>query len=197
LIAAIMCGGTARRMQAGVEKPLIKVSGVAMIERMISALAGSNKFGRIVAAVSPNTPKTKEFLKSKGIEIIDTAGEGYPDDLSGLLRKLSPEKVMVVPADIPLLDAQAVSDIIDAASSKREPAVSIILEKEFVENIGAKPSVVFGRYCHSGITVFDTARVADETVQERYVVTNRKEIALNVNTKEELELAEKLSVQRG
>jgi GTP:adenosylcobinamide-phosphate guanylyltransferase len=33
-------------------------------------------------------------------------------------------------------------------------------------------------------------------VQERYVVMNRKEIALNVNTKEEWELAEKLLVQR-
>jgi len=109
---------------------------------------------------------------------------------------LRPEKVLVVPADVPLLDAQVISDIIGAVSSKREPAVSIVLEKEFVENIGAKPSVVFGRYCHSGITVFDTARAAGETVQERYVVTNRMEIALNVNTKEELELAEKLLVQR-
>lgn len=191
-----MCGGKASRMQAGAEKPLLKVGGVPMVECVVSALAGSNRFGRIVAAVSPNTPKTKEFLKSKGIEIIETAGEGYPQDLSRLLSRLKPERVMVVPADVPLLDAQAVRDIVDAAKSKQEPAVSIVLEKEFVENVGAKPSVVFGRYCHSGITVFDTARVAGETVQERYVVMNRKEIALNVNTKEELELAEKLLVQR-
>jgi adenosylcobinamide-phosphate guanylyltransferase len=182
-------------MQAGAEKPLLKVSGVPMVERVISALAGSNKIGRIVAAVSPNTPKTEEFLKSKGIEIIETAGEGYPQDLSRLLSRLKPEKVMVVPADVPLLDTQAVNDIVNAAKNRQEPAVSIVLEKGFVENIGAKPSVVFGRYCHSGITVFDTARVAGETVQERYVVMNRKEIALNVNTKEELELAE-LLVQR-
>ncbi len=191
-----MCGGRASRMQAGAEKPLLKVSGVPMVERIVSALAGSTRFGRIVAAVSPNTPKTEEFLKSKGIEIIETAGEGYPQDLSRLLSRLKPEMVAVVPADIPLLDAQAVSEILDVASKQQEPAVSIVLEKEFVENIGGKPSLLFGRYCHSGITVFDTARVASETVLERYVVMNRKEIALNVNTKEELELAEKLLVQR-
>lgn len=190
-----MCGGRASRMQAGMEKPLLKVGGAAMVGRVASALAGSSRFGRIVAAVSPSTPKTREFLKSKGIEIIETAGEGYPQDLSRLLARLKPEKVMVVPADVPLLDAQAVSDIVDAAKSRQEPAVSIVLEKGFVERIGVKPSVVFGRYCHSGITVFDTAKVAGETVQERYVVMNRKEIALNVNTKEELELAE-LLVQR-
>ena len=190
-----MCGGRASRMQAGLEKPLLKVDGVAMVERVLSALAGSGKFGRIVAAVSPNTPRTKEHLKSKGIQMVETAGEGYPQDLSRVLFRLKPEKVMVVPADVPLLDARAVSDIVDVASNKHEPAVSMVLEKEFVENVGVKPSVVFGQYCHSGITIFDTAGVAGETVQERYLVMNRKEIALNVNTKEELELAE-LLIQR-
>jgi adenosylcobinamide-phosphate guanylyltransferase len=190
-----MCGGRASRMQVRLEKPLLKVDGVAMIERVISALAGAGKFGRIVAAVSPNTPRTKEFLKSKGIEVVETAGEGYPQDLSRLLSRLKPEKVVVVPADVPLLNAQAVIDIVDVASIKQEPAVSMVLEKEFVENIGGKPSVVFGKYCHSGITIFNTTGVAGETVHERYVVMNRKEIALNVNTKEELELAE-LLIQR-
>lgn len=190
-----MCGGRASRMPAGAEKPLLKVGNIPMVERVISALAGSDRFGRIVAVVSPNTPKTKEFLKSKGVEIIEMAGEGYPQDLSRLLSRLKPERVVVVPADVPLLDAQVVNDVVDAAESKQEPAVSIVLEKGFVEGIGVKPSVVFGRYCHSGITVFDTARVAGETVHERYVVMNRNAIALNVNTKEELELAE-LLVQR-
>jgi adenosylcobinamide-phosphate guanylyltransferase len=190
-----MCGGKATRMQSGTEKPLLKVGKIPMVERVASALAGSRRFERIVAAVSPNAPKTREFLKSKGIEVIETAGEGYPQDLSRLLAKLKPEKVMVVPADVPLLDARTASDIVDAASGKQEPAVSIVLEKEFVENLGVKPSVVFGKYCHSGITIFDTAKIAGETVHERYVVMNRKEIAFNVNTKEEMKLAE-LLVQR-
>jgi adenosylcobinamide-phosphate guanylyltransferase len=195
LIAAIMCGGRATRMQSETEKPLIQIGNVPMVERVASALAGSHRLSRVVAVTSPNAPKTREFLKSKQIEVIETAGEGYPQDLSRLLASLKPEKVMMVPADVPLLDVRAVGDVIDAASGKQEPAVSIVLEKEFVENLGVKPSVVFGRYCHSGITVFDTARIANETVQERYVVMNRKEIALNVNTKEEAELAE-LLVQR-
>ena len=85
-------------MQAGMEKPLLKVGNAAMIERVVSALAGSRRFERIVAAASPSTPKTIEFLKSKGIEVIETAGDGYSQDLSGLLLKLKPEKVMVLPA---------------------------------------------------------------------------------------------------
>jgi hypothetical protein len=39
-------------------------------------------------------------------------------------------------------------------------------------------------------------QVGDAIVQEQYVVMSRKEIAVNVNTKVEWELAEKLLVQR-
>ena len=207
IAAVVMCGGRASRMQqqqqqGGIEKPLLKVAGVAMVERVISALANSNRFDRIVAAVSPNTHKTNEFLKSKGIETIETAGEGYSQDLSCLLSKLKPKKVVAVPGDIPLLNSQIVNEILsiivdddDDDRQEQEPAISIILEKEFVEEIGVKPSILLmDQYCHSGITIFNTIAVDTEPVKERYLVMNRKEIALNVNTKEELELAEKLLV---
>jgi GTP:adenosylcobinamide-phosphate guanylyltransferase len=190
-----------QQQQGGIEKPLLKVDGVAMVERVISALTSSNSFDRIIAAVSPNTPKTNEFLKSKGIETIETAGKGYSQDLSDLLTKLKPQKVMVVPSDIPLLNSQIVNEILntiiddnDRQAQEEEPAISIILEKEFVERTGVKPSIVLtNQYCHSGVTIFNTMAVGGtEPVKERYLVMNRKEIALNVNTKEELELAEKL-----
>jgi adenosylcobinamide-phosphate guanylyltransferase len=184
------------QQQGGMEKPLLQVDGVAMVERVILALASSDRFDRIVAAVSPNTPKTNEFLKSKGIEIIETAGNGYSKDLSYVLSKLKPQKVMTVPGDIPLLKSQIVNEILTTIDDKQEqePAVSIMLEKGFVESIGVKPSIVLNQYCHSGITIFNTMAVGTEPVEEDYLVMNRKEIALNVNTKEELELAEKLLV---
>ena len=168
-----------------------------MVERVISALAGSYRFDRIVAAVSPKTHKTNEFLKSKGIEIIGTTGDGYSKDLSYVLSNLKPQKVMTVPGDIPLLKSQIVNEILSTIDDRQEqePAISIILEKGFVEEIGVKPSIVLmNQYCHSGITIFNTKAVGTEPVRERYIVMNRKEIALNVNTKEELELAEKLLV---
>jgi adenosylcobinamide-phosphate guanylyltransferase len=190
-----------QQQQGGIEKPLLKVEGIAMVERVISALAGSYRFDRIVAAISPYTQKTNEFLKSKGIETIETAGEGYSQDLSRLLSKLKPQKIVAVPGDIPLLNSQIVNEILnniiedDDDRQEQEPAISIILEKGFVEEIGVKPSIVLmNQYCHSGITIFNTMAVGTEPVKERYIVMNRKEIALNVNTKEELELAEKLLV---
>jgi adenosylcobinamide-phosphate guanylyltransferase len=192
-----MCGGRASRMKkAHMEKPILKVDGVAMVERVISALAISDRFDRIVAAISPNTPKTNEFLKSKDIETIETLGAGYSQDLSQLLSKLKPQKVLAVPSDIPLLNSHTVNEILNSISDRQEqePAISIMIEKGFVERIGVRPSIVLDQYCHSGITLFDTMVVGTEPVKEHYLVMNRKEIALNVNTKEELELAEKLLV---
>jgi len=183
--------------KAGMEKPLLKVNGVTMVERVVSALASSDRFARIVAATSPNTPKTNEFLKSKGIETIETAGEGYSQDLSQLLSKLKPQKVMAVPADLPLLNSHIVDEILNSIADRQEhePAISIIIEKGFVERIGVKPSIiVLDQYCHSGIAIFNTMIVGTEPVKEHYLIMNRKEITINVNTKEELELAEKLLV---
>jgi adenosylcobinamide-phosphate guanylyltransferase len=195
-----MCGGRATRMKAGTEKPLLKVDGIPMVERVILALADSRRFDRIIAVVSPSTPKTREFLAAKGIEIIETAGGGYSQDLSNMLSGLKPDKVFVTPADVPLLDSKIVSDIVSLVANRAAPAVSVIMEVEFVEKLGVKPSVALElggeKYCHSGITVFDAAKVSPGPVEEQHIVMNKVKVAVNVNTKEELGLAEKLLVQR-
>jgi adenosylcobinamide-phosphate guanylyltransferase len=194
LIAAVMCGGAGSRLGSGEEKPMIKLAGRHYAERVVSALEKSERFERVVAVVSPKTPRTREFLVSRGIEIIDAEGAGYSKDLSFLLAKVSQEKVLVVPADIPLLTQGAVRDALDLLSKELAPAVSLVAEKSFVEGLGIAPSVLVGGFCHSGITLFE-AGVAGP-VEERYVTMNRAEIAVNVNTKGEKDLAE-LLVKRG
>ncbi|UVS70648.1 NTP transferase domain-containing protein [Nitrososphaera viennensis] len=190
-----MCGGRGTRMESGTEKPMTELAGRRFIERVVLALKESGRFEKIVAAVSPSTPATKRFLQSTGIETIDTPGAGYPQDLSILLEKVAPSRVLVVPADVPLLTAETVSEIVDklAAAAVNAPAASIAIEKSFAEGLGVTPSVAFGNdLCHSGITLFDAARAKKGAVEERYVIMNRAEVALNVNTKREKEVAESL-----
>jgi adenosylcobinamide-phosphate guanylyltransferase len=194
LIAAVMCGGAGSRLGAGEEKPMSKLAGKYYIERVIDALEGSGRFERIVAAVSPKTLQTRKFLASRGIEVVDTPGAGYPQDLSVLLAKLAPERVLVVPADIPLATPAAISEAIELLAREQGLAVSLVFEKSFVEKLGITPSVLVGDLCHSGITLFDSR--ASGQVEERYVTLNRAELAMNVNTKREKELAESL-VKRG
>ena len=193
MIAAIMCGGRGSRMKTDEEKPLVKVADKSLVERVLAALKESGRFERIVAVTSPNAPRTREFLRSLRVEVIETPGGGYPHDLSVLLATFAREKMLVVPADLPLLKAKIVTEVVDKLLGPA-PAVSVVLEKSFVEGLGIKPSVaVNSRYCHSGITLFSAG--VNGPVEEQYVVMNSAEIAVNVNTKEEKELAELLLVQ--
>jgi adenosylcobinamide-phosphate guanylyltransferase len=192
MIGAIMCGGLGSRMGTSEEKPMLTLGGRRFVERVLAALRESGSFARIVAAVSPNTPRTREFLSARGVKIMDTPGREYHQDLSLLLPALAPERVLVVPADIPLLTAGTVRDIVAALLPRDEPAVSIVMDGSFVEGLGVRPSVIVGGRCHSGITLFDAGRVRNGAVDEHYVTMNRREVALNVNTKKEKELAELL-----
>lgn len=197
MIAVLMSGGLATRMKGSIEKPLLSVGGVPIIARVIGALEGSQSFERIVAAVSPNGPATKKFLESRGIEIIETSGKGYSLDISMVLSKMGRGRVLVVSADMPLINAQIINEIISIKQTK--PLVSVVLTIKFVESIGIVPSVTFSErgmdYCQSGISIFDTSAYSTEVTEEEYVAMDRIEVAVNVNTKEELELAEKLLIQ--
>ena len=59
-----MAGGKGRRMKLSVEKPLIEINGIKMIEYVIRALNGSSKIDRIFVAISPNSPETEIWLRN-------------------------------------------------------------------------------------------------------------------------------------
>ena len=51
---------------------------------------------------------------------------------------------MAVPGDIPLLNSHVVNEILNSIANRQEhePAISIIIEKGFVDGIGVKPSII-------------------------------------------------------
>jgi len=200
MIAAIMCGGKGSRMGQLMnnEKPLLKLKGKALIEHVLDALVESKKFRRIIGVSSTNTPKTSAFLHyctAGQVDVIETEGISYSKDLSMVLNKLEPARFFIVPADLPLLNAKVVGKVIRCLPDL--PCVSIVIEKRLVEEIGIKPSVVFNtagkECCYSGILILDSSKFKDgHSLEEYYIVMNEKEVAVNVNTKEELQLAERL-----
>ena len=204
MMALVMCGGKGIRLQqfGGLEKPLLNLKGKAMIEYVLDALIRSQKFRRIIAVSSPFSSKTTTFLYhhpyySNGlIEVIRTEGDSYSKDLSFVLNKIKPDRVLTVSADLPLLSSYIVHQIV-ICNIPRFSCASIILEKCFVENLGVTPSVVFNigaqQYCHSGILVFNYPRLKEcQKIKEYFILMNKREIAVNVNTLKELQVAETL-----
>ena len=83
--ALIMAGGKGTRLDVDCEKPMVKVNNKTMVNHVIDALLESEYVDNILVAVSPNTPKTTEFLKDFPVTIIQTSGMGYIEDLSEVL----------------------------------------------------------------------------------------------------------------
>jgi adenosylcobinamide-phosphate guanylyltransferase len=198
MIAAMMCGGKGSRMEnfIDIEKPLLEVKGKTMVERVLDALVQSRDFEKIFGVISPNTPKTNVFVSYHLSDIIKTEGKSYSKDLSIVLNKLKPSTIFVIPADLPLLNPKIIHKIISTYIPGL-PCVSIISDKQFVVNMGIKPSLILNinskEYCHTGITIVDSSKVEGfTTVKEYYVIMNEKEIVVNVNTRGELEIAERL-----
>lgn len=114
-----MCGGRGTRLESEREKPLFRIDGEPMVDRVRRALAASD-VDRPFAAVSPNAPETRDHLEDTGWEIVETAGAGYVSDLGDALAddRLS-RPVLTVAADLPLLSGPVVDRVLDRYRTDR------------------------------------------------------------------------------
>ena len=81
-----MAGGQGTRMKIDGEKLLLKYKKPTILH-VVDALKNSNCFSKILAVTSPNSPKTKKLLEDQNIELFETNGNGYVEDLNYTLKK--------------------------------------------------------------------------------------------------------------
>ena len=128
-----MCGGRGTRLGGDIEKPLLPIGGVPMVDRVLDALADS-AVEQVYAVTTPDAPETRAHLDGPCIE---TPGEGYVADLD---RALSDDRVtrpvVTVAADLPLLTGGVVDrvrsvhdggslSVLVPAARKRELGLSV------------------------------------------------------------------------
>jgi GTP:adenosylcobinamide-phosphate guanylyltransferase len=182
---------------------MIKLGNKRMIEYMIENLINTKRFLKIVICSSKNTVRTKSFLLKKtkrkiidDLEFVETDGDSYSLDLISILKKFPNDMIFVVSADLPLLSKDEINEILKSCDF-RSPCNSIIIEKEFVEGLGIKPSVSFTyeykEYCYSGIKSLTQVKYMTlEHEIQRFIVLNQKGIAVNVNEKSDLAKAKRM-----
>jgi adenosylcobinamide-phosphate guanylyltransferase len=190
MIGLVMCGGKGTRMNLPEEKLLLKYKN-PIIQHVISALQESDCFSKIIGATSPNTPKTSEFLRSLGISIIQTEGNGYVNDLNQILHNFN-EPVFVISGDMPLLDAEIIKKIVQLLDTKNT-WTTVLLSKDFLDSLHMKTEylLIYNKkeYSYSGISIVNPINLSGlEHVEESYVILDDKRIALNLNTKQDYDL---------
>lgn len=188
--ALIMAGGKGSRMESSLEKPLIPIKGKPMIEMVIQALQGAEKINDILAATSQYTPKTEKYLKERGIKRIKSPGRGYVADLEYVISKLGPDLVLLtITADLPLIKSSTLDYVLEEYEKCGKPAMCVAVHPEIFRRYNLKPSWEFEGVIPSGLNIL---RSINKQQEEEVLILNEIELALNVNSLEDIIFLEKL-----
>ncbi len=184
--ALVMCGGVGTRLDRG-EKPLVEIGGETMLARVLDALEASRIDG-IYAVTSSRTPRTTQWAERRdGVEVIETAGDGYVADLTGALERVE-RPVLTVVSDLPLLSGEVVDRTIDGYESG---ASTVCVPAELKRQLDV--SVETTR-AHGGRTLAPTGlNVVGKDDAETIRVSYDARLAVNVNRPEDIDAAEALA----
>jgi adenosylcobinamide-phosphate guanylyltransferase len=190
MIGLVMAGGKGTRMNLDDEKLLLKYKK-PIILHVIDSLNNSNLFSKILAITSSNSPKTKKLLQENNIEIFDTPGIGYVEDLNLVLKAID-DQVLVTSGDLPLLDEEIIKKIVNQHDSQKT-WTSILITKKFLSSLGLEsdcPVNFSDQVCHyTGISLINSKRITSlETLDENYILIDDKRLAFNLNSKQDYDL---------
>lgn len=200
--AIIMAGGFGSRLDMG-EKPCVELLGKPLITYVIDTLQRTEGIGDIYVAVSPATPRTASFIQEKydgKVMIIPTGGGNYVGDMVYAVKAACiTEPLLILMADLPLLSPGLLEKIIEEYKVCGKPAMSIFSPIHVCKSLGLRPDTVFNwdgeLIVPSGINILDGSDVDHE---QDYVslVLDDIELALNINTVEDLQRCKDILLER-
>lgn len=190
MIGIVMAGGKGSRMSLTGEKLLLKYKKPVILH-VLDALRDSNCFSKILAITSSNSPQTKKFLEENNIELFNTPGDGYVNDLNLVLKSLN-DFVLITSADLPFLDGDIIKKIITQCNLENI-WTAIIITKKFLDSLHLSSDYWFEfenqQCCYSGISLVNAEKILTmENISEKFIIIDDKRIAFNLNTKQDYDL---------
>jgi len=190
MIGLIMAGGKGTRMNLDNEKLLLKYKK-SIILHVTDSLKDSNCFSKILALTSSNSPNTKKLLQENNIEIFNTNGIGYVEDLTLVLQSTN-DSVLVTSGDLPLLDKEIIKKIVKHYDPEKI-WTSILVTNKFLTKLGLESDYSIdysNQTCnYTGISLINSNKInSSKNLDENYIIIDDKRIAFNLNTKQDYEL---------
>ena len=190
MIGLIMAGGKGTRMNSDNEKLLLKYKKPVILH-VVDSLNDSKCFSNILALTSPNFPNTKKLLQENNIEIFDTSGIGYVEDLTLVLQSRN-DSMLVTSGDLPLLDKEIIQKIVKNYDPEKT-WTSILVTNKFLTTLGLESDYSIhynNQKCnYTGISLINANKINSSTnLDENYTIIDDKRIAFNLNTKQDYEL---------
>jgi adenosylcobinamide-phosphate guanylyltransferase len=198
--ALLMAGGKGSRLKALEEKPLIKVCGKPMIQRVLEALKSANKVDDIIVAVSEHTPKTAAFAREMSLKVLQTPGKGFCLDAKYAIEKLGLGTVLIICADLPLISSDLIDKVVSHYEQCKKPALTVMAPLEVFMKLGLSIGYIFNINGRSlvpiGVNVIDGKRISEKELEEEVLVIDDIRAAVNVNTPDDLKIAEHILCTR-
>lgn len=194
IYAIVMAGGRGTRLKMDIEKPLFKLHNKPLIKYVLDNLNSSKLVEKVIIAVSHNTLKTKEYLKSISgdFQILDTSGNDYLEDLSYILTffelNSKNDVLLFINADLPFVTGETIDFILGEYLKFNKDSLSAQVPVEIFEKLGLDYSYEFNGCVPSGVNVL---RSINKIQEEECLVLSKIELALNINTLKDYEVAEK------
>ena len=190
-----MAGGKGTRFRGDTEKPMAQFKGKPLIRRVIEATKESRRITETYVAVTANSPKTAQEAAEASVKVVENDGKGYHTDLQQAVKKATIKcPVLIVSADLPLLNGEFLDQIIGEYEESGKPAMTVLVPEEALREYGLSavtPLEHKGKmYAVSGINMIDGQRIAEEQEQEVFI-SRRPEAVFTVNSLEDLEAAKK------
>lgn len=190
MIGLVMAGGKGTRMNLDDEK-LLLVHKKPIILQVVESLKNSNCFSKILAITSPNSPNTKKFLQEKNVDIFNSSGIGFVEDLNSVLKTIH-DDVFVTSGDLPLLNKKIIQKIVNQYNPQKI-WTSVLVTDKFLISLGLESNYFINfenQKCHySGISLINSKKITSlDKLDENYVVIDDKRVAFNLNTKNDYNL---------
>ena len=193
ILGVILAGGKSSRF--GSNKSLSKLSNLKLIEHII------NKISKYFSEILIVSNDSNLILEDKNIKIIKDCKDGYLGPLVGVLsaikyanKKNKYNWVITFPCDTPFFDETIIESMIQKTSSKKEK-IFLIKDKKQRHNIFGTWSTTLEKILEQDINnSFRKVDLWTNKIGCSYIerdIKNENEF-LNINTIEDLELAEKI-----
>jgi adenosylcobinamide-phosphate guanylyltransferase len=189
--ALIMAGGAGRRIHLG-EKPLVSVCGRPMIAYIIDAFISAGI--EPVVAASSKTPMTMNWCRAQSIDVIRAEGRGYIEDMVEAVKTLGDrQRLFISVSDIPCITAESIHKISETYRLSGKDACSTWIPAQLVRSfqcsITYQEPVNGVDACPTGINILRGDRIA-QPQDELRMLLDEPGLALNVNTRDDLAIAE-------
>lgn len=196
ITAILMAGGKNSRFDFSKtsfkfkEKLLLPLGNQNIIDYSIKAALNAKTISKLIIASSPQARSTYDFIKQKypQIQLCETEGKGYLQDIHSIIQKLGLELVLTMVGDNPFITSQILDFIVNKFSTLRFSALSVMIPVKSYQKLRLKvPSEFYffkdgEKLISAGFNILDGRLINQQKINQFNLVLDDVRLMYNINT---------------